>query len=272
MKKLITGAFAMLAIFNCRSQNSNALKNDDIIKMYQSGLSQEVILKKIAKSGTSFDLSSDALIKLKSNKIPDTILLTMMDGDHPSQAQINSSSNTKEYTANVRPIEPTIPITNILKDGVYYFDRENDKYFPIRNNKTIKAMISNKTMMTGGLSRNMEYQFNNVASLNKISDSNPVFYVKVEDTFSELQPSDLILFEGVHRKGKRLRIVRWTGEGEFNSNRLPGNAKFPIVEKQEDHLYKISFKKKLRAGNYFLGPRDSPMKFCFDFDVIDKIK
>ena len=82
--------FTILYIFfylNCFSQN-DSLYNDGIIKMFKSGISKDIILKKITTSANNnFDLSADGLVYLKTNKIPDTVIITMFDYNNVNSKQ-----------------------------------------------------------------------------------------------------------------------------------------------------------------------------------------
>ena len=54
------------------------LDNAAIVRMVHAGLSEDVVLTKIAQSQTKFDTSVDALIALKSEGVPDSVIKEMM--------------------------------------------------------------------------------------------------------------------------------------------------------------------------------------------------
>src|ERR1700733_8161212 len=54
------------------------LTNDDVVKMVKAGLDQNVITQTIAASPQEFDLSSDALIHLKEEGVPDSVVQAMV--------------------------------------------------------------------------------------------------------------------------------------------------------------------------------------------------
>jgi len=54
------------------------LTNQDVIKMVKAGLSPEIIEQAVNTSDQAFDLSTDALIKLKQEGIPDAIVQAMI--------------------------------------------------------------------------------------------------------------------------------------------------------------------------------------------------
>jgi len=52
---------------------------EDVIKLSQAGLSEDVVITKIKKNGQAFDLSPDQLLQLKSAKVSDKVLEYMLD-------------------------------------------------------------------------------------------------------------------------------------------------------------------------------------------------
>lgn len=67
--------FSSLAAF---AQNET-IGNTTIIEMSKSGLSTEIILKKIASSRTTFDVSAASLIELKKASVDDGVITAMME-------------------------------------------------------------------------------------------------------------------------------------------------------------------------------------------------
>ena len=54
------------------------IANADVIAMCKAGIPKSLIMKVIANSPSNFDLSTNGLIDLKSAKVPDPIMKTMM--------------------------------------------------------------------------------------------------------------------------------------------------------------------------------------------------
>ena len=55
------------------------LSVDDVIKLSQAGLSEDVIITKIKKNGHAFDLSPDQMLQLKTAKVSDRVIQYMLD-------------------------------------------------------------------------------------------------------------------------------------------------------------------------------------------------
>jgi len=60
-------------------QSTKALTNQDVSDMHRAGLSADVIIAKIKSGPCSFDTSPTALQQLKTDKIPDNIILAMVN-------------------------------------------------------------------------------------------------------------------------------------------------------------------------------------------------
>lgn len=79
---VIKSIFFLLIVLNSRAQSlspSDTLKNETIIRLVKAKLSETVIIGKINRSICSFDVSTDGLISLKDNQVPDTVINTMIE-------------------------------------------------------------------------------------------------------------------------------------------------------------------------------------------------
>jgi len=61
------------------TQKLPVIANADVIAMCKANIPKSLIMKVIANSPTNFDLSTNGLIDLKSAKVPDPIMKTMMN-------------------------------------------------------------------------------------------------------------------------------------------------------------------------------------------------
>jgi uncharacterized protein DUF2846 len=78
---VISLAAIALPLVNSRAANAaqTALTNKDIADMHRSGLSADVIIAKIKAGPCSFDTSPQALQGLKAEKVPDNVILAMVN-------------------------------------------------------------------------------------------------------------------------------------------------------------------------------------------------
>jgi hypothetical protein len=64
-----------------RNQTDTApLTNKDVVQMVKSGLGEEIVVAKIRSSPSNFDTSPAALTQLKSEGVPDKVILAMVNG------------------------------------------------------------------------------------------------------------------------------------------------------------------------------------------------
>ena len=89
----------------------SALTNADVVKLVKAGLSPETIEAKIAASETNFDTSTDALVALANEGVPDRVIRAMVTGkQRPSKAAftrrydiaVHTRSNTRCDGAELR--------------------------------------------------------------------------------------------------------------------------------------------------------------------------
>lgn len=67
---------AMLAV----THPTDVLHNEEVIRLYQAGLSRQLITKKILAGPTQFDVSTAGVIQLKTAKVPEPLIKVMMTG------------------------------------------------------------------------------------------------------------------------------------------------------------------------------------------------
>jgi len=87
---LIAGANARTMAQELAS--NEIVTNDKVITMVQAGLPASVIINKIRNSKTSFDMSTDQLIRLKQARVPEDVLNTMIDPSAASSASATAPS------------------------------------------------------------------------------------------------------------------------------------------------------------------------------------
>ena len=73
------------------SSAKSGLSVDGVISMVQAGLSDDLIIEKIHKSGQSFDLSTDDMVRLKNAKASDAVIKAMLEA---SPAPANAAAPT----------------------------------------------------------------------------------------------------------------------------------------------------------------------------------
>jgi hypothetical protein len=118
------------------------LKNPDVLRMLESGLSPDVVVAKIKVSPVDFDTSPDALAELKKANVPEAVLLEMVrrsaapagvteakpgvevnvpDGTEVEIALVNTASGEELKVGNI--VDFTVN-HDVVVDGVTVFKRD----------------------------------------------------------------------------------------------------------------------------------------------------
>ncbi len=77
------------------------LHNQDVLDLFKSGLSPEIVMAKIKSSPVAFDTSAPALKALKDAGVPDTVIVAMLDASAPKAAPGAESATSDEF-AHIR--------------------------------------------------------------------------------------------------------------------------------------------------------------------------
>lgn len=267
--------------FNLFSQNKvDTLNNDKVIKMVKSGLTPFIIVKSINSAKfTNFDLSSDGLIALKKNGVPDSLVSLMFDKSNNQVSYTNTQGNTTNSTKTNQDVKSTTIITkptsveslDNLEPGIYLENEGPDNY--IRLNGII-GQYRTKTDFVIGLTAKAAYQIPGNESLVKTKNSAPVFYMIIGDGPGDqvFEPSRILMAKSEVKKDNRYIIAYkgLVGMSQYNSTTLSKGENIikPTFTRITNKLYKITFEKKLPPGNYFFCPSSvsygSPTFWEFD--------
>lgn len=110
MKLLLTLIVLLFASLVAIAQN--VMTNDDVVAMVKAGLSAEIINAKIRSSATKFDTSTEALVKLSEAKVPDAVVVAMVE-----QAQKDSEKRESAAKSNQSALD-SVPEQGNLSDLV----------------------------------------------------------------------------------------------------------------------------------------------------------
>jgi hypothetical protein len=113
VSRVIWAAF-MLCIGSCIvSAQREPLTNSDVVAMFRFGLSEQTIVRSVQQGRTAFDISPDALIKMKRVGLSDNVVNAMLrsayhlDGGHrksPSAAEetVSNQSKSPSFSAGLQ--------------------------------------------------------------------------------------------------------------------------------------------------------------------------
>ncbi len=80
---LLTSSAARFAPAIALAAQQPTVTNDDVLALLKAGLSAAIVVAKIQASDCRFDTSPDALVKLRAQNVPDSVLLAMVQAGPP---------------------------------------------------------------------------------------------------------------------------------------------------------------------------------------------
>jgi hypothetical protein len=85
---------------------TDPMTNRDVIRLAQAKVSDEIIIEKIKQSQTNFDLSTDAIVQLKTAGVSEAVLKAMMNASANSTAPAAQQSTAQNPSRNEATREP----------------------------------------------------------------------------------------------------------------------------------------------------------------------
>lgn len=193
-KKLLQIAF--LAIFLSLSFISSVnaqeevMTNDEVITLSKAGLNQSIIVNKIRTSKTNFDMSTDALIKLKKAGISDEIVNAMLEAKSGRTVTTNGGGNSSENRASGDPNDPMSPHGY----GIYLYEEKDGA----RKMTQIQPTVSAQNRTGGIFTSQLTYGIGKVKtkanlpgrnSKLQITETKPTFYFYLDKNSGGLNTS-----------------------------------------------------------------------------------
>jgi hypothetical protein len=250
---------------------ADSLTNEKVIQLYKSGVSVPIILKKITTSVTyKYNLSSDQLIKLKANNIPDTIVMAMLD--RSSSPQVNNDIKAQKNSQTILE-ENKYEFENIdqLRSGMCYIKKEKGKFIELPDINFSSEPVQNKNDLS-----DVFFPFLNDISVEQYvfakgpksavvsEDRLPKFYFVLR---SRAKGSDLIntvyIIKAVLKKNDR-HIPFDTKNFKPKKNTYVQ----PTLKLVKENIIEINLESKLPPGSYALYVKNSESIRFFEFDIL----
>jgi len=285
MKLFLLSIFAFSSFTTFSQTKIDTLKNETIIRLSKNKLSESVITQKINQSICSFDISIDALIKLKENNVNDNVINLMVS----VQDEMNNARNTalKNYSKEDNFKFP--------ESGIYFL--RNDSYISLDPSIVTTTTPSGfgilyKSKIVGEEAnyqlenKRPEFYFNfetvkrsindasiNGSSINQNNYLNQLFnsgggYGYNSSAYQAVSPNDFKLIRVEKNKGKREfvsgRVTAFDGDDMSPESKSVINFKY---EKVSASTYKIIFDKDLASGEYcflYLSNNKATNKYCYE--------
>jgi len=237
--KLFTVAATLFLALNIVAQSkTEVLTNVSIINLHKAGLDAGVISSKIESSSCKFDVSTNGLVGLKKQGVPDDIIKLMVEKDSNKPATPSGSSKpiAEPKKENVKTSALSVDLMNHVY--VYYKSRQSAKALE----KSV-AGIRTKQGMFGGSAM---LQVDGAKSGIQVSQDDATSFVI--NTGSNTLP-ELVLYKVKSAKNKRevasMKVNTFTGV-------KTGEDVIALdITKLSEGIFQISPNKKLEKGEYF---------------------
>jgi hypothetical protein len=111
MKLLLPLAFLVLFAvpgFTQTENSTSVLSNKDVIELVNSGLSETIVVAKIRASETKFDVSTPALKSLSDAKVPDSVIVVMLEKEQKTKEQATADRKDSDRSRNSIPEQGTL--------------------------------------------------------------------------------------------------------------------------------------------------------------------
>jgi hypothetical protein len=251
-----------------RQQNANEpatkseeiLTNETIIALTKAGLSPAIIVSKIRSSKTNFNVSTNELLRLKSENVADAVVEAMIQASQAEAAKAMAAANDP---AKADPNDPVAP----HQPGIYLLEEKTGQREMIQ----IDPSIYTQSKSGGFFSSAMTYGIAKVKSKAVLRDAHarlqtentrPVFYFYFEEKnpglsnsgntwgSSSTSPNEFVLVKTEAKKNSRELVV-----GQFNAfGAQSGTLDKYVVpfdyEKVAPGVFKVTPRQPLTDGEY----------------------
>ncbi|HEY3798378.1 MAG TPA: hypothetical protein VGL58_08490 [Caulobacteraceae bacterium] len=155
---------ALMALTVCSPAFAETLTDDSVVAMVKAGLGPDTVVAKIHTTATSFDVSTDKLVELKQEGVPDAVIAAMLNAAPGSAVSPNAVMDSTSA-------DPNTPHAS----GIYLL--RDDQTPPLMQH--IDTTVSNQTATSGVLAYAFTYGIAKVKV--KTVLPNPTARVKTPD-------------------------------------------------------------------------------------------
>ena len=247
------------------------INNRLVIELHRKGFGEKTIIQKIVNSQTEFDTSLDALLRLKSEGLPDRVIASMIE------------AMGKEERSKKKRGDPTDPHSQ-QPTGIYFWSEKEGRL------SRLEPCVFTQ-MKVGGFAR---YAFSlGIASVKqrgilpglraslRVHEDRPVFYFYLGQnngdlplkafSFAATSPREIVLAKARMKRGNRELVICKVNDYRVQQGTLD---KFTVpfdYEVIEEGIYRIVPKIPLADGEYCFyyggGVRGGQYTKIFDFGI-----
>jgi hypothetical protein len=257
---------------------SEILTNDKVVTMVKAGLPSSIIVNKIHSSKGNFDTSTDELIRLKSEKVPDDVINAIV-----SASSHDSSAKAAVGAGDAARTDPNDPLS-AHEAGIYLYQETRDEKRMIQ----LEPSVSKQTKSGGFLASAVTYGIAKIkfkASLAgasaplQIATPRPVFYFYFEvknaglstNTYYATSPSEFSLVKFDQKSNSREVTVSQANAFGAQSGTMDKAARAFNVEKLSPGVYRVTPQQDLAEGEYGFyngsGAQGASVAKIFDFAI-----
>jgi hypothetical protein len=208
------------------------ITNETIVTMVKAGLGEELIISKIKTSQNQFDVSTDAILKLKNEGVNEKIIQAMIEASTKKPSDVSLPA-TQDTNAKQKWIASMHPQHLYLKKG--------DTMIAIpftqpESAATLKSRISDAFMPFYTGPGDVLRFIRGENSLTRTSEKRPFFCTK-------MNPSNLLLVKLNYHKDKNIRYV--ISKGRMYKETLPIE-----LSRSPEGIFEVLPKEDLLPGEY----------------------
>lgn len=202
---LLIVSFTLAASSRVLAQDE-VLTNDEIISLAGAGLNKTIIVNKIRSSKTNFDLSTNALIKLKKAGVSDEIVNAMLDAKNGKQTTTANDLGNSSNMSGGDPNDPMAP----HGFGLYLYEEKNG----VRRMTQMAPNVSAQNRTGGGLTaavtpfglgkRKTKANLPGTSAALQLQDASPVFYF-----YLDVKSGGLNTMSGIPSTPNEFALVRF---------------------------------------------------------------
>jgi hypothetical protein len=247
-------AVGLLVIYNSIiAQQSEVLTNSSVLLMFTKNLPSSIILGKIKVAKNAFDTSTDSLVYLSNNKLPEELI----------NAIIEAASDNSRHLIKVNPNNPM----DMHDPGIYLLKKKEN----ISELIQLETSIYSQNKTSGALSSALTYGLTKVktsVTLDgskahfQLDNNQPEFYFYFDLSSNSLSetsnwwfsagtsPNEFMLIKLDENKKTREVVTGSSNIGKTSTGVADKNKTVYKVDKVSQGIYKVSFDAPLPDGEY----------------------
>lgn len=257
---LLAMAFCIASAMPASAQDT--MNNDEVISLTKAGLNPSLIVGKIRTSKSNFDMSTDALIKLKQAGVSDDVVAAMLEAKSGKSVSAAPGVNSTG-AASPGPLgDPNDPMAK-HNYGIYLYEEKDG----VRKMTPLKANVSAQNRTGGLFTSSLTYGIGKVKTKTNLPGRNadmqlqntmPVFYFYLDITSGGLNTAS-----GVPSDPKEFTLVQFNQRsdnrevtiGKSNAFGAKGGLsdEYVVQFKAEDMgngIFKVTPTTDLKKGEY----------------------